>query len=87
MWELIYAGGWLMTPIVLCSVIALVIILERAWRLRAQTIAPLGLVDDLVKKIDQGQLAGKSYATFNMRHRWAIFWQQGCSMRVRAWII
>lgn len=57
MWELIYAGGWLMTPIVLCSVIALIIVLERAWRLRAHKIAPLGLVDGLVKKIDKGQLA------------------------------
>lgn len=56
MWELIYAGGWLMAPIVLCSVIALVIILERALRLRTQQIAPTGLVDVLVKKIDQGQL-------------------------------
>ena len=57
MWELVYAGGWLMLPIVLCSVVALVIILERALRLRAQQIAPLGLVDELVKKIEQGQLS------------------------------
>ncbi|MFZ3192971.1 MAG: MotA/TolQ/ExbB proton channel family protein [Moraxellaceae bacterium] len=57
MWELIYAGGWLMAPILLCSVIALVITLERAVRMRAQKIAPLGLADRLVKKIDQGQLS------------------------------
>lgn len=56
MWELVYAGGWLMAPIVLCSVVALVIILERAIRLRAHKVAPRGLVEVLVKKVDQGQL-------------------------------
>lgn len=56
MWELVYAGGWLMAPIVLCSVVALVIILERAIRLRVHKVAPRGLVEVLVKKVDQGQL-------------------------------
>lgn len=56
MWELVYAGGWLMAPIILCSVIAVVIILERAIRLRADKVAPRGLVEVLVKKIDQGRL-------------------------------
>ena len=56
MWELVYAGGWLMAPIVLCSVIALVIIFERAIRLRAHKIVPQGLAEVLLKKIDQGQL-------------------------------
>jgi len=32
--ELIRAGGWLMLPIILCSIIALAIILERFWALR-----------------------------------------------------
>jgi biopolymer transport protein ExbB len=56
MWELVKAGGWLMAPIVLCSVLALVIILERGIRLRFRKIAPAGLAQSLIKKIDQGQL-------------------------------
>lgn len=44
MFELITAGGWLMVPILLCSVAALAIIGERFWALRQERIAPKRLV-------------------------------------------
>lgn len=34
------AGGWAMTPILICSAVALAIILERFWSLRQKTVAP-----------------------------------------------
>jgi len=42
--ELIIAGGWLMLPIMLCSVIAVAIIAERLWTLRASRVLPRHLV-------------------------------------------
>lgn len=44
MWELIEAGGWLMWPILLCSVVASGIILERLWTLRTRRVAPPNLL-------------------------------------------
>lgn len=44
MLELIIAGGWLMLPIMLCSVIAVAIIAERLWTLRASRVLPRHLV-------------------------------------------
>ncbi len=44
MWELVRAGGWLMLPILLCSVIALAIIAERLWALRRGRVIPGQLV-------------------------------------------
>jgi biopolymer transport protein ExbB len=44
MLELMKAGGWLMWPIMLCSVISLAIIAERFWSLRKKRIAPGNLV-------------------------------------------
>jgi biopolymer transport protein ExbB len=41
--EIIYAGGWLMAPIILCSVIALAIIGERFWALRRNNVVPPGV--------------------------------------------
>ena len=41
--ELLSAGGWLMVPIVLCSVLALAIIIERFWSLRRGRVTPQGL--------------------------------------------
>ncbi|MEE9574533.1 MAG: MotA/TolQ/ExbB proton channel family protein, partial [Gammaproteobacteria bacterium] len=44
MLELIKAGGLLMWPILLCSVISLAIIIERFWSLQQQRIVPKHLV-------------------------------------------
>ncbi|MDX1432725.1 MAG: MotA/TolQ/ExbB proton channel family protein [Gammaproteobacteria bacterium] len=44
MLELVKAGGWLMAPILLCSVIAMAIIAERFWTLQRRRIAPSDLV-------------------------------------------
>ena len=40
MFEIIKAGGWLMWPLILCSVIAIAIIFERLWALRRGRILP-----------------------------------------------
>ncbi|HEY9149919.1 MAG: MotA/TolQ/ExbB proton channel family protein [Xanthomonadaceae bacterium] len=44
MLELIQAGGWLMLPIIACSVIALAIIAERLWTLQVRRVLPRHLV-------------------------------------------
>jgi len=45
--ELILAGGWIMAPIILCSVLALTIIMDRLWTLREKKIAP-DLADQII---------------------------------------
>lgn len=56
MWELISAGGWLMLPIVLSSVIAVAIIIERLWTLRTSRIAPPNLLGQVWRWVKDGQL-------------------------------
>lgn len=48
MWELVSAGGWLMAPIILCSVLMLIIIIERGIKLRFSEVAPSQLREQLV---------------------------------------
>ena len=43
MLELVKAGGWPMIPLLLLTVVALGIILERFWSLRRKTVLPPGL--------------------------------------------
>ncbi len=43
MLEIILAGGWLMAPILLCSTLAVAIIIERFWTLRKSKVTPAGL--------------------------------------------
>jgi biopolymer transport protein ExbB len=45
--EIIKSGGWLMVPILGCSIIALAIVLERFWSLQKKRVAP----DNLVAKV------------------------------------
>jgi len=54
--EFIQAGGWLMLPIVLCSILAAAIIGERFWSLRKTRIVPEGLVEQVQQWHKNGQL-------------------------------
>lgn len=47
MWELVKAGGWLMLPLVLCSIFTIAISIERFIRLRRASVLPKSL---LIKK-------------------------------------
>ena len=40
MLELLQAGGWVMAPLLLCSILALAIVFERGWALRAAVVLP-----------------------------------------------
>lgn len=59
MLELIKAGGWVMWPILLCSVIALAIIVERFWSLQRKRTAPKHLVNHIWQWARDGQLDAK----------------------------
>ena len=54
MFELIKAGGWVMGPILLASVVAMAIVLERSWSLQRSRVAPSGLLQDLQKALRKG---------------------------------
>ncbi|MFC0708383.1 MotA/TolQ/ExbB proton channel family protein [Azorhizophilus paspali] len=58
MWELVKAGGWMMLPIVLCSVVALAIIIERLWSLRPSRVTPPNLLGQVWRWIQDKQLNG-----------------------------
>jgi biopolymer transport protein ExbB len=55
-WELISAGGWLMLPILVSSVIAVAIVIERLWTLRSRKIAPPALLGQVWRWVKEGQL-------------------------------
>ena len=56
MLELMKAGGFLMWPILLCSVIALAIVVERFWSLQTERITPKNLVNKVWQWARNGQL-------------------------------
>ena len=59
MFELIRAGGFLMWPILACSIISMAIIAERFWSLRQTKIAPTSLVANVWQWHKSDQLDAK----------------------------
>ena len=56
MLELVEAGGWLMLPILLCSVAAVAISLERLWVLSRARLAPAGLLTEVWTSLQADRL-------------------------------
>lgn len=55
MFELVKSGGWLMLPIILCSIISISIIAERFWSLRKDKVLPRHLVAEVWNRVKQGK--------------------------------
>ena len=54
MLEIIKAAGWPIYPLILASVLAIAIIVERFWTLRNEVIAPYNLLPEVKKWLAQG---------------------------------
>ncbi len=53
------AGGWVMIPIVICSLLSMAIIFERFWTLRRSNVVPRGLVRQVWQWRKEGKLDKK----------------------------
>lgn len=63
MFDLLIAGGWLMLPLLICSILAVAIIIERLWQLRLDKIAPNGLADSVLRDIQNHNLTKEKLIT------------------------
>lgn len=59
MFEIVKAGGMLMVPLILCSIIAAAIILERLWTLQQRRVLPAEITDKVWRWVEQGQIQEK----------------------------
>ena len=62
MWELIKSGGWIMLPIVVCSIIAVAIVAERLWTLRPSRISPPHLLGQVWRWVQDKQMDSNKFS-------------------------
>ena len=64
MWSIIQAAGWPIWPLIVASIVALALIFERLWSLRASVVAPAGMVEQVLAEVRQAgvtpELIGKT---------------------------
>ncbi len=58
MLEILQAGGWIMVPIVVCSVLALAISAERLWVLQPGKIAPRNQLSEVWERVKNNKIDG-----------------------------
>lgn len=59
MLEMVMAGGWMMVPLLICSILVVTITAERYWTLNPNKIVPISLLAQVWSLLKQGQLDSK----------------------------
>src|SRR5512137_2167718 len=59
MFEIVKAGGIVMVPLILCSILAAAITLQRLWTLRSRRVVPEDLVDKVWRWVENRTLSDK----------------------------
>ena len=63
MFEIVKSGGWLMFPIILCSIVAFAIIGERLWSLQRNRIIPKHLVAQIWHMQSKGHVTAEQISS------------------------
>lgn len=62
MFEIVKAGGLMMGPIILASIVTAAIFLERLWTLQTKRVLPAELTEKVWRWVEQGQIQDKHIA-------------------------
>ena len=83
MFEIVKSGGIVMLPIILCSILAVAITLERLWTLRGQRVVPQELTDKVWQWVENRSLSDKQITALQLHSPLGRVLAAGLSNRYR----
>jgi biopolymer transport protein ExbB len=87
MWEIFQAGGWVMWPILFCSIVALGIVFERFWSLRTSQVMPQGLAEQATRLAKAGSITQQELVTLQRGSPLGRILATGLAYRDHEWEI
>jgi len=81
-WSVIQASGWPIWPLLLASILAVAIIIERAWTLRRKRINPPGLLDSVLEELRRGASPLELAQRLEGHSPLGRVWRRGCATTV-----
>lgn len=66
--ELVLTAGWVMAPIVLCSVVACLVFLQKVLQFRAARLDDWGWLDEVLARAEAGELTAAAEASAGVAH-------------------
>lgn len=58
--EIFKLGGWMMAPLIICSIVSVAIVLERLWALRTHQVMPADLIPEVYRLHREGQIDSRT---------------------------
>jgi biopolymer transport protein ExbB len=84
MFELVKAGGIVMVPLILCSILTASIIIERLWSLQQKRVLPAELTDKVWRWVEQRQFQDKHIAALQQNSSLGKILAAGLACRNRS---
>src|SRR5688500_13221336 len=83
MFEIVKAGGIMMGPIILASIVTAAIFLERLWTLQTKRVLPAELTEKVWRWVEQGQIQDKHIAALQQNSPLGKILAAGLANRTR----
>ena len=72
--DYIYQGGWIMLPLLICSILLISIVIERFWFLQKRLVVPNGVLNNFVRLVKTEKISITQQESFSTTSSLGPYW-------------